>query len=98
MKHFLIYVTYQTKPGCREQFVRELREQGILETILAEDGCYRYEYFFSDQDENQLLLLEEWESETHQQVHIKQPHMARALELKAKYVENVHVGEYNLLS
>lgn len=97
MEHFLIYVTYRTKPGCRELFVKELTEQGVLDAVRKEDGCYRYEYFFSSEDENSLLLLEEWESEAHQRIHVKQPHMAQAMELKARYVEETRIGKYMLL-
>lgn len=97
MKHYLIYVTYRMKPGCRETFVKELTDRGLLSAVLAEDGCCRYEYFFSQQDENSLLLLEEWESKEHQQIHVTQPHMAEVRALKEKYAVDASVGEYTLV-
>lgn len=77
MEELMLYVRYQAKPGCREKFVRQLVEEGILTLIRQEDGCLAYDYYFSAQDENELLLIERWQSAEHQRVHMQQPHMAR---------------------
>ena len=58
MEELMLYVRYQAKPGCREKFVRQLVEEGILTLIRQEDGCLAYDYYFSAQDENELLLIE----------------------------------------
>ena len=54
-----IYVKYIAKEGCREKFLREIVEQGILTAIRNEDGCIMYDYYLSAQDENVVLLLEQ---------------------------------------
>lgn len=84
-----LLVTYTAKPGCREQFVREVVSQGVLAAVQAEEGCRRYEYFFSVENENVVLLRECWESEAHLRAHIAQPHMAALAAIKKQYVDAV---------
>ena len=52
-----LYVKYTAKPGCRESYVRSIVEEGILTAIRAEEGCLCYDYYFSAQDENVVLLI-----------------------------------------
>ena len=91
-----LYVKYTAKPGCRESYVRSIVEEGILTAIRAEEGCLCYDYYFSAQDENVVLLIEQWESEAHQRVHMQQPHMARLRELKEQYVADTRLGRVTL--
>ena len=68
----------------------------VVPTVRAEDGCLRYDYYFSEADKNELLLIEAWETKHHQQVHIEQPHMARLREIKGAYIESTTLGEFEL--
>ena len=90
-----LYVKYTAKPGCRESYVRDIVSEGILTTIRAEDGCLRYD--FSAQEENVVLLIEQWESEEHQRIHMQQPHMTRLRELKGQYIDDTQMGKVQLL-
>lgn len=80
-----LYVRYLAKPGCRESFLRQLTTEGIIDAIRREDGCLRYDYFLSVQNADEILLVEQWESEEKQQVHLRAAHMDRLRELKAQY-------------
>ena len=93
---YQIYVIFQCLPGMREKFVERVREEGILSDVRAEDGCLRYDYYFSESDANRLLLIEEWESKQHQQIHVEQPHMARLRSFKGEYVVSTKLGEFEL--
>ena len=93
---YTIYVQFKCLPNKREAFVDTVKKEGILSAILAEDGCLRYEYYFSEADEDMLLLIEAWESKRHQQIHIEQPHMARLRELKGDYIQTTTLGEFEL--
>lgn len=88
MESYLVLITYQAKPGCRSRFVDAVKEAGILEAIRQETGCKRYEYFYPAEQVDAILLVEEWESEYHQKVHMTQPHMADLMRLKAEYILN----------
>lgn len=86
-----LHVTYTAKPGCREQFVRKIVTAGILTEIRNEAGCLGYDYYFSTQDENVVLLIERWESEAHVRVHLTQPHMAQLRKIKEEYIETTRL-------
>lgn len=86
-----LHVTYTAKPGCREQFVRKIVTTGILTEIRNEVGCLGYDYYFSAQDENVVLLIERWESEAHVRVHMTQPHMAQLRKIKEEYIETTRL-------
>lgn len=88
MNVYMVLITYRTKHDCKEKFVDAVTKSGILEAIRKENGCRRYEYFYPVDQKDTILLMEEWESEAHQQVHMTQPHMAELMRFKAEYVLN----------
>ena len=93
---YTIYVVFKCLEGKREAFVERVRAEGILDAVRAEDGCIRYDYYYSEKDSSELLLIEAWESKHHQQVHIEQPHMARLREFKEAYITSTTLGEFEL--
>ena len=93
---YTIAVTYHAKPGRRENFLRQLSAEGVIDTIRAERGCLRYDYYLSVQDADELLLIERWESAAHQRVHMEQPHMARLKAIKEQFVDSTAVGKVRL--
>ena len=93
---YTIYVVFKCLPGKREAFVERVRAEGILSEVLAEDGCKRYDYYFSEADANELLLIEAWETKRHQEIHIEQPHMARLRSFKNEYIETTTLGEFEI--
>ena len=93
---YTIYVIFQCLPGKREAFVEAVKREGILDAIRAENGCHRYDYYFSEADPNELLLIEAWESKKHQQIHIEQPHMARLRAMKDGYIQSTTLGEFKV--
>ena len=93
---YQIYVVFKCLPGKREAFVEAVRQEGILSAVRGEDGCRRYDYYLSEADPNELLLIEEWDSRHHQEVHIKQPHMARLREMKGDYILTTTLGDFEL--
>ena len=86
-------VNYFAKPGRREEFLRRVVESGILTAIRAEDGCLGYDYYLSCQDEDEILLLEAWESKEKQQIHMAQEHMKRLMDIKNDCIVRTVLGE-----
>lgn len=93
---YTIYVKFACLPQRREAFIQKVKETGILEAIRAEAGCIRYDYYLSEKDANELLLIEQWETKEHQQIHITQPHMAHLREFKGDYITDTVLGEIEL--
>ena len=90
---YMIYVKFDCLPEKREAFIQKVKETGVLDAIRAEDGCIKYDYYLSEKDPNELLLVEQWESKQHQQIHITQPHMATLRTFKDDYIANTLLGE-----
>ena len=88
-----LYVVFKCKDGAREKFVERVKAEGILDAILNEKGCKMYQYFYSDNDKNLLLLLETWDSKSDQQVHLTQPHMDKLRAIKGDYILSTTVSE-----
>ena len=84
-------VNYFAKPGRREEFLRRIVESGILTAIRKEDGCLRYDYFLSAERPDEILLAEQWTSPEQQEIHLRQPHMARLQQLKTAYIAETAV-------
>lgn len=93
---YTIYVKFECLPQKREAFIERVKETGILDAIRAENGCIKYDYYLSEKDPNEILLIEQWKSKNHQQIHINQPHMARLCELKGEYIVSTVLGEIEL--
>ena len=91
---FKIFVKFKCFDGKRNDFVKRVKEEGILDLIRGEDGCHLYEYYYSDERENELLLIEMWESPEHQQIHIKTPHMDKLRSFKNDYIYETEIGEF----
>lgn len=89
MNNLTICVIYKARgKGEREKYVSELKSSGVLDAILSENGCLAYEYFYSDKDENTLVLFEKWENSECQKIHMTMRHMKTAFEIKDKYIES----------
>lgn len=93
---YTIYVVFECLPEKRKAFVEKVKAEGIVDEVRKEKGCIRYDYYFSEKDPNELLLIEAWETKEDQQVHIEQPHMARLRELKPEYIINTTLGEFEI--
>ena len=94
---YTIYVKFTCLPQKREAFIEKVKADGILEAVRGEDGCIKYDYYLSEKDPNELLLIEQWESKQHQQTHIAQPHMVQLRSFKDDYITNTLLGEVELL-
>jgi 4-alpha-glucanotransferase len=87
----------QWLPGPGLDFIQKVKETGILDAIRGEDGCIRYDYYLSEKDPNELLLIEQWETKEHQQIHLSQPHMDTLRSFKGEYIETTTIGEFKLI-
>lgn len=69
----------------RDGYYKEVHERNIDGKSRKEDGCIRYDFFFPAESDNQLFLLEQWETREHQRVHCTSEHFLEMGTLKEKY-------------
>ncbi len=93
---YAIYVKFTCLPDKRAAFIQKVKDTGVLEAIRAEDGCIRYDYYLSEKDPCELLLIEQWETQEKQQIHIGQPHMDTLRSFKNDYITDTKLGEFEL--
>ena len=93
---YTIYVMFQCVPGKREAYLEKLHAEGIVSAIRQEDGCVQYDYYLSEKNPDEILLIEAWETKEHQRIHIEQPHMERMRSFKDDYVVSTKLGEFEL--
>ena len=94
---YTIYVKFECFTQKREAFIQKVKETGVLDAIRAENGCIKYDYYLSEKDENELLLIEFWESKEHQQIHMTQPHMSTLQSFKGDYISKTILGEIQII-
>ena len=81
-----LLVFYRAKNGeTLRRFYKEVKASGIIEKSREEAGNLRYDYFFSADKENEILLVEKWESQEAQKEHSGLPHFAELGKIKEKY-------------
>ena len=88
-------VTYHCKAGKRAAFYQALCELGIGANSRAEAGNCGYTYYFAAEAENDLLLVESWDSPAHQQAHCETELFAKLQALKAEYCSGVRIDKFN---
>ena len=93
---YTIYVKFTCLPQMREAFIQKVKDTGVLDAIRGEDGCIRYDYYLSEKDPGELLLIEQWETKEKQQIHIGQPHMDTLRSFKGDYITDTKLGEIEL--
>lgn len=91
MEKVILFVTYTMKQGMRDAFVNEVISSGLLEDILNEDGCCGYEYYLSVNNEDTLLLVEQWETIKKQKQHTQHENMTRLKAFKEMYVSHTEI-------
>ena len=89
--------TYKAKPSMRQTNVQQQRSSGILKKIRKANGCLRYDLYFSEEDENTLLLVEQWQDADFQKIHLEQPHMKEAMAVKEQYIDQTSVVKASTL-
>ena len=91
-----ICVTFKCLEGKREAFVERVKKEGVLDAIRAEDGCHRYDYYYSEADAEELMLIETWETQKAQQIHLTQPHMDTLRSFKGEYITSTEIKEFTV--
>lgn len=94
---YSIAVIFECFDNKREEYIDRLHKEGIVSDIRNEEGCISYEYYFSQSNKNEILLIEKWETKEFQQTHVTLPHTQKMLSFKGDYVKTTEIKEFNIL-
>ena len=67
---------------------------GTVEAVRAESGNLRYEYYFSMDDPETVLLIDSWEDQASIDIHHASPMMKTIARLRDKYDLHMSVERY----
>lgn len=90
----VLNVTYKCKKDRRAEFLEAIWAEGIDSACRQEEGNIRYDFYLSAEDEDKMLLLEQWADEDILSRHQQQPHFRRMGELKKEFVEETIFEKY----
>ena len=88
-------VSYRCKQGQRDAFYKAVCDLGVRANSNSESGNVKYDYFFSAQSPDELLLVETWTEPELQQAHCHTELFAKLQALKERYVEQVVIDKFN---
>lgn len=89
-----INIYYIGKNGTAIQFAKEMISSGIVDSIRSEKGNLRYDYFLPMEDNETVLLIDSWETQTALDMHHHSPLMERIALLREKYDLHMKVERY----
>ena len=91
---FHIHVFYRAENReILHKFYEDVKAAGIIESSRQDAGNLRYDYYFNAERENEILLVEKWESRELQQAHDVLPPQEELARLKAKYNIKTEIEE-----
>ena len=89
-----INIRYTGRDNSVSYFLKEMKETGTVDAIRAEEGNLRYEYYWSLDDPNTVLLVDSWASQEALDKHHDSPMMATIAALREKYDIHMTVERY----
>lgn len=85
---------YTGENGNARKFVEEMESCGTADSIRAEKGNLRYDYFFSKEDPETVLLIDSWASQKALDAHHVTPMMKTISSLREKYDLTMRAERY----
>ncbi len=89
-----VNIYYSGVDGNAKKFVEEMVSSGVVDDIREEKGNLRYEYFFSVNDKETVLLIDSWKDQHAIDLHHASPMMTKIIELREKYNLHMKVERY----
>jgi len=82
--------------GNAKKFAEEMISSGIVDEIRNKEGNLRYEYFYSINDNDTVLLIDSWVNQEALDEHHHSSMMQKIIHLREKYDLHMKVERYML--
>ena len=89
-----INLYYTETNGNSRKFAEEMESSGTADSIRAEEGNLRYEYFFPMKDPETVLLIDSWSDQAAIDNHHASAMMGTIAALREKYDLHMKVERY----
>ena len=85
---------FKCAPGTREELRDLVRKEGIDVDSRNEEGNFKYEFFMSTEEPNDILLIEWWKDVDAWMAHRTLPHYKKLDEIKKGRVLSAEIRKY----
>ena len=92
----ILNVYYKAKPDMREEFFEAVVTAGVPEASRAEEGNIKYDYYFSESDGDELLLVEHWKDEEAFKFHTQQEHFKALGPIKEEFLIDTRIDRFEV--
>lgn len=89
-----VIVTYKTLPGKAEAFYRAVTESGVAAGVRQEPGNHGYSFYLPLDEEDTLVLIEQWENEAAADAHAFTDNVKKMGTIKPDYVLETKAVRY----
>ncbi|KXT68495.1 antibiotic biosynthesis monooxygenase family protein [Streptococcus cristatus] len=90
-----IHIYYKGKGQEAIHFAKDMMDSGIVSEIRNQAGNLKYEYFRPMEDEQTILLIDQWENQEALDKHHHSETMQKILDLRKKY--SLHMEVYRFV-
>ena len=90
-----INIYYTWINGNARKFAEEMNSSWLMDRIRAEEWNEKYEYFFSMEDSETVLLIDRWKDKEALDIHYKSEMMEEIAKLRDKYQLHMKVEMFN---
>lgn len=90
----VLNVIFKCAPGKREELRDLVRAEGIDAASRNEEGNFKYEFFMSTEDPDDILLIEWWKDVDAWMAHRTLPHYKKLDEVKKGRVLSAEIRKY----
>ena len=81
----VVVARYTLAAGKREEYIKAVNEENIIEKCRAEEGNISYEFLCSPENPDEIVVLERWENQEVLDKHGAEPHFSQMLEIKKQF-------------
>lgn len=92
----IVNLYYSGKNGNARKFVEEVYSSNLINQIRDEVGNISYEYYFSKDSEDVVLLVDKWINQEALDYHHQSDAMVKIAELRKKYQLKLKVEKYEV--
>ncbi|MGO9387731.1 MAG: putative quinol monooxygenase [Methanobacterium sp.] len=90
----IVNATITVKPGERDNII--LKSNDLIELTRLEAGCISYKLFKSTEDDNVLMMIEQWENFEDLESHMQTEHfLAYVEDIEDMINKNIDIAVYS---
>ena len=90
----VINIYYKGENSNAKKFAEEMVSKGIVDRVRKEKGNIKYEYYYSMNDNETVMLIDKWKNKEALDIHHKSEMMKEIASLREKYNLSMKVEKF----